>query len=295
MLWLEGLGGPFGDHHRDPLAVWGEVPVGVAEVGAECGDPRAGFFSDECCALHGVADGHQLVAGAVHQLVAGPRPTRVVAAIVGDLPLAALAGGRRRERPDIHLNPSRFVRLIRQPAAVGRERRRHVREVAVEKQLRRPGFPLTALVFQRHRPHLSVGRTPHKFVVRQPFAVWRERRWNLIDVAALHQSLWRTATICARLVEALKALLEHDVLAGRAPHWKPIDSAERQTGHGVPLWIVEPDVRIPSFGDGQRDPRAVRGKFRGRSRARISRGVPSRARASPGTSRTRRWRRCAGD
>ena len=69
---------------------------------AERGDPHAGFVSDEGVAVHGVADGHQLVAGLVHQLVSGARPVWIGAATIGDLPLAALAGGRRGKRADIH-------------------------------------------------------------------------------------------------------------------------------------------------------------------------------------------------
>ncbi len=64
VLLLGGLGGRFGDQHRDALPVVSEVPRGAAEFA----DPHAGFFRDEAIALHGIADGHQLVAGTVHQL-----------------------------------------------------------------------------------------------------------------------------------------------------------------------------------------------------------------------------------
>lgn len=51
VLWMEGLGGAFGGHHRDALAAGGEVPVdfaaAAAEGGAECGDPHARFVSNE--------------------------------------------------------------------------------------------------------------------------------------------------------------------------------------------------------------------------------------------------------
>ena len=66
----------------------GEVPPCAAEFG----DPHSGLLSNEGVAFHGVADGQELVAGAVHQLASGAPPLRIDAAIVGDLPLSALAG-----------------------------------------------------------------------------------------------------------------------------------------------------------------------------------------------------------
>ena len=52
----------------------------------------AGLLGDEGVVVHGVADGDELVAGAVHQLVSAARPARSSVAVVGDLPLSALAG-----------------------------------------------------------------------------------------------------------------------------------------------------------------------------------------------------------
>ena len=139
---------------------------------AEGGEPHARFVGDERGAVHGVADGHQLVAGLVHQLVSGARPARGSAATIGDLPFAALAGGRRGKRAHVHFIPPRLVGVIRQPAPVGRERRGLIAEGALEKWLRRPSLQLPALLVQRHRPNL-IG-----FEVRQPLAVRRERPRN---------------------------------------------------------------------------------------------------------------------
>ena len=85
VLPLRRRGRAFGEHRRDASAVRGLVP---AERAPERRDSHAGFLRREDIAVRGVADPHELIARAIHEVVSGLRPVRVGAAAVGELPLA---------------------------------------------------------------------------------------------------------------------------------------------------------------------------------------------------------------
>src|SRR5207302_886542 len=98
----------------------------------------------------------------------------------------------RRQIPRRAIGVDRSA-VIRDPSAVGRERRELIAEAAPEKRLRLPGVQLAALLLQRHGVYL---RSPCDFMVGQPLAIRRERPRNL-DRLALRQR--------ARLAGAIRA------------------------------------------------------------------------------------------
>src|SRR5262245_11671072 len=180
---------------------------------------------------------HQLVVQRhVEDFLAVLVPTRLCAAVIGNLELSARSG----KRPDVDLVPARFVRLICDPLAIGGElalallkwslQERERLFIAGDRQY--PQVPARLRINAVEQQKASVGGP----------VVWR---FGLIRFQQQFISSSATRQFRVQVVDALSIGVEHNA----APIWRPDWPELQRSIKREPCWyspdgIDEPDIRI---------------------------------------------------